>query len=147
MDSNHVAVTLNSDMAPASSKEFLDIQENYECGFTLKLVRDTIIAYSSSHDSFSILHLNSSSIKKNLDNFKLFFSTLDFSLGVICLSETWLDEVGNSLDELPNYISKHQVRDDRKWGGVSIYIHNSLSFNVLSNLCIDSVDIDSLSIE
>ena len=30
---------------------------------------------SSSHDSFSILHLNIRSIKKNFDNFKLFFST------------------------------------------------------------------------
>ena len=30
---------------------------------------------SSSHDSFSVLHLNIRSIKKNFDNFKLFFST------------------------------------------------------------------------
>ena len=102
---------------------------------------------SSSHDSFSILHLNIRSIKKNFDNFKLFFSSLVFSFSVICFSETWLDEVGNSLYELPNYISKHQVRDDRKGGEVSIYIHNSLSFKVLSNLCINSVDIESLPIE
>ena len=66
---------------------------------------------------------------------------------MIYFSETWVDEVGNSLYELANYISKHQVRDDRKGGGVSIYIHNSLSFKVLSNLCINSVDIESLSIE
>ena len=102
---------------------------------------------SSSHDSFSILHLNIRSIKKNFDNFKLFFSTLGFSFSVICFSETWLDEVGNSLYELPNHISKHQVRDDRRGGGVLIYIHNSLSFKVLSNLCINSVDINSLSTE
>ena len=97
-------------------------------------------AGSSSHDSFSILHLNIKSIKKNFDKFKLFFSTLAFSFSVICFSETWLDQVGNSLYKLPNYISKHQVRDDRKGGRVSIYIHNSLSFKVLSKLCINSVD-------
>ena len=85
---------------------------------------------SSSHDSFSILHLNIRSIKKNFDNFKLFFSSLAFSFSVICFSETWLDEVGNSLYELPNYISKHQVRDDCKMEGVSIYIHNSSNFKV-----------------
>ena len=34
-----------------------------------------------------------------------------------------------------------------KGGGVSIYIHNSLSIKVLSNLCISFVDIESLSIE
>ena len=32
-------------MAPSSSKEFLDIQSNYKCGFTLKLVRAMIITY------------------------------------------------------------------------------------------------------
>ena len=58
-----------------------------------------------------------------------------------------MDEVGNSLYELPKYISKHPVRNDRKGGGVSIYIHNSLSIKVLSNLCISFVDIESLSIE
>ena len=79
---------------------------------------------SSSHDSFSILHLKIRSIKKNFDNFKLFFSSLVFSFSVLCFSETWLDEVGNSLYELPSHISKHQVRDDRKGGGVSIYIQN-----------------------
>ena len=67
---------------------------------------------------------------------------------MICFSETWLDDTdSNSLYELPNYISKHQIRDDRKGGGVSFYIHNSLSFRVLPNLCINSTDIESLSIE
>ena len=102
---------------------------------------------SSSHDSFSILHINRS-IKKNFDNLNFFFfSALAFSFSVICFSETWLDEVGNSLYELPQYNSKHQKRDDSKGGGVSIYIHNSLSFKVHSNLFINSIDIDSLSIK
>ena len=103
---------------------------------------------TSCDDSFSILHLNIRSIKKNVENFKLFFSTLGYSFSVICFSETWLDDTdSNSLYELPNYISKHQIRDDRKWGGVSFYIHNLLSFRVLPNLCINSTDIESLSIE
>ena len=33
-------------MAPALSKEFLDIQATVECGFTLKLVRDMIKTYN-----------------------------------------------------------------------------------------------------
>ena len=36
-------------MAPASSKEFLDIQATVECGFTLKLVRDMIKTYNQMH--------------------------------------------------------------------------------------------------
>ena len=55
MGSNPVAVTSPSDFAPASSKEFLDIQATIECGFTLKRVPDMIITYSQMHrtDKFS----------------------------------------------------------------------------------------------
>ena len=38
--SSPVTVTSPSDLAPALSKEFLDIQATIECGFTLKRVRD-----------------------------------------------------------------------------------------------------------
>ena len=44
--SSPVAVTKTSDIKPVSSKEFLDIQGNIECGFTLKRARDMIITYS-----------------------------------------------------------------------------------------------------
>ena len=47
--SNPVAVTSPSDFAPASSKEFLDIQATIECGFTLKRIRDMIKTYSQMH--------------------------------------------------------------------------------------------------
>ena len=46
---------------------------------------------NSMTDWFSILQLNIRSIKKNFENFKLFLSSLDFSFGVICFSETWFD--------------------------------------------------------
>ena len=38
-----------SDFAPASSKEFLDIQAPIECGFTLKHVRDMTGTSSKLH--------------------------------------------------------------------------------------------------
>ena len=44
-----VAVTSPSDFAPASSKDFVDIQANIECGFTLKRVRDLTRTYSQVH--------------------------------------------------------------------------------------------------
>ena len=43
--SSPAAVTSASDFAPASSKEFLDIQATVECGFTLKRVRDMTRTY------------------------------------------------------------------------------------------------------
>ena len=46
MGSSPVAVTWTSDLAPASSKKFLDIQGAIECGFTLKRVHDLTRIYS-----------------------------------------------------------------------------------------------------
>ena len=46
MGSSPVAVTQTSDLAPASSKELLDIQATVECGFPLKCVHDIIRTYS-----------------------------------------------------------------------------------------------------
>ena len=79
---------------------------------------------------FSILHLNIRSIKKNFDNFKKFLCSLDFTLD----SFTY---------DLLNYTSIHQKRSDRKGGGVSIYIHNSLSFISRLDLSINCDDIES----
>ena len=46
-----VLCSFTSDMAPASSKEFLDIQAKLESEFTLKLVHDMIITYSQNRCS------------------------------------------------------------------------------------------------
>ena len=46
-------------MVPFSSKEFLDIQANIECGFTLKPVHDMIITYSHMHHTDKYLQHSS----------------------------------------------------------------------------------------
>ena len=50
---------------------------------------------NSMTDWFLILDLNIQSIKKNFENFKLFFSSFDF-FSVICFSETWFHVLDNS---------------------------------------------------
>ena len=82
----------------------------------------------SSSNYFSILHLNIRSIKENFENFKMFLInqfSINFTFSIVCFSETWLDETNsteNFLCELPNYMSKHYVRSDRRGGGVSLYV-------------------------
>ena len=51
VNSNSVAVTETSDVAPVSRKEFLDIQATIECRFSLKLEREMIITYSQDFHS------------------------------------------------------------------------------------------------
>ena len=59
----------------------------------------------------------------------------------------WLNVSGNASNELPNYTSKHQVLGDRKDGGVSVCIHNSLNFKIRPDLSVSTNDIESLSAE
>ena len=49
LGSNPVAVTQTSDFAPASSKEYLDIQAIIDCGFTLKRVSHITRTCSQMH--------------------------------------------------------------------------------------------------
>ena len=98
-------------------------------------------------DWFSILYLNIRSIKKNFENFKLFLSSLEFYFSVICFSETWFDDLDKWTYALPNYISKHQARSDRRCDRVSIFIQNSLTSKARSDLSINNKDIESLTLE
>ena len=80
----------------------------------------------------------------------MFLNSINFTFSIICFSETWLDETNsteNSLYELPNYMSKHQVRSDRRGGGVSIYVHKTFDLKVRSDLSINNKDIESISVE
>ena len=91
----------------------------------------------SSSNYFSILHLNIRSIKKNFENFKMFLNSINFTFSIICFSETWLDETNSTKNSYMNcqiILSKHQVRSDRRGGGVSIYVHKTFDFKVRSDL-------------
>ena len=67
--SSPVAVTSPSDFAPASSKEFLDIQATIECGFTLKCVHD-MTTYSQSFNCSKIKtdHIKCAKMKQGESN-------------------------------------------------------------------------------
>ena len=68
LGSSPVAVTSPSDLAPASSKEFLDIQATIECGFTLKRVRDMTRTYRQfERESIKELKENNDMILKKSD--------------------------------------------------------------------------------
>ena len=76
---------------------------------------------------------------------------MNFNFSVLYFSETWLDEetlsTSQSLYELPNYKSIHQVRNHCKGGGVSSCVNKSLNFKLRPDLSINNQDVESLSIE
>ena len=88
-------------------------------------------------------------MKKNFENFKDFYYALDFRFSIICFSETWADDSfgKNSLYQLKNYNVMLQIRNGRKGGGLYIFIHESLCYNIHKDLCLSNYDIETLAIE
>ena len=82
---------------------------------------DVKIGFSEfeSPDTFSILYFNIRSLRKNFEDFKKLYKTLNLKFSIVCFSETWADEnklANNSLIQLPDYNVLHQIRKNRSVG-------------------------------
>ena len=101
-----------------------------------------------SKNSFSVMHINIRSLKKNFEELKLLLFEMKFQFKIICVTETWchIEDIKNF--QLPNYTAIHQVRNSKNvGGGVCIYIHNSLMIKQLEKLNTNTPDIESITIE
>ena len=86
---------------------------------------------------------------KTLNPLKELLTTIKFEFKVICRTETWCtgDPRNETLFNLENYTSINQVRKHGRGGGICVFIHNSLTFKLRSDLGKNSSDIESLVIE
>ena len=100
-------------------------------------------------DNFSILHLNIRSLNANIDNFREFLGSLNGNFSVIVLTESWCSEtaIENSLLILDNYYSVHQTRNNKKGGGICIYINKQLKFKLTNDIDIFNNQIETCSVE
>ena len=76
-------------------------------------------------------------MKKNFESFQEFFKDLKFNFSAICLSETWwesIDAIKNSNYKLDGYRSFHQIRNERKGGGLCIFFRESYTYKLRSDL-------------
>ena len=113
-------------------------------------VEEAVTSFKKSNDkTFSVLHLNVRSLNKNFESLKGILTTIKFEFKVICLTETWCpnDPRNETLFNLENYTSINQVRKHGRGEGICVFIHNSLTFKLRSDLGTNSNDIESLVIE
>jgi hypothetical protein len=103
---------------------------------------------ANSMSDLKLLHLNIRSLPINNDALTIHFSTLNLQFHVIALTETWLTPETCDLSFLlPDYEHVKQYRVTKKGGGVSLFVHKSLSFNVLPELSMLNDAMESLFIE
>ena len=94
-----------------------------------------------------MLHLNIRRLQKNFYSLLSLLMTLKFEFKVICITETWCSDNNHNLFELPQYKSIHQVRRAGKGGGIAVYLHESLTFNIRHDLSVSKADIEALCVE
>ena len=88
-------------------------------------------------------------MKKNFESFQEFFKDLMFNFSAICLSGKWCESVDatkNSNYKLNGYRSFHQIRNERQGGGLCIFLHESYTYKLRSDLNINSDAIEWLCI-
>ena len=78
----------------------------------------------------TIWHINIRGIASKTDEIQHCLTQLDIPPQVICLQETFLKE--DNEVHFHNYALINRNRREKKGGGCSIYIHNSLNFKLLN---------------
>ena len=96
------------------------------------------------------MHVNIRDINKNFEAFKHFYISLNCRFSVIYFSETWAADNSIYKDlnfRVENYTVLHQVRESGRGRGLSIFLHKQVYFHPITDLSINSNDVESLCIE
>ena len=82
----------------------------------------------------SICHLNTQSMSSTFDEFQLMINQTRFD--VIAISETWLKNDKHLLEyvRLSGYEFAYRNWDEKRGGGVGIYIRDTVGFKVRSDI-------------
>jgi hypothetical protein len=78
------------------------------------------------NDSLSIIHFNARSLPKNMNQWSVYLNSLKFKFNIIGVSETWLNNDNAHLYTFDGYIHYNLTRENRRGGGVSLFIAEDL---------------------
>ena len=112
--------------------------------YSIDSFNDTFTNHPNS--GLSVISFNIRSFHKNCDEFIGFLKNLKFSFDIIILTETWLSDANTNLCYLDGYDVVHSVRKAKAGGGVSMFIRDSLKFNINNNLCLNNDIFESVGI-
>jgi len=95
----------------------------------------------------SISHLNTQSMTSTFDEFQLMVHQTKFD--IITLSKTWLKNDRHLLEyvKLPGYNFTYRNRDEKRGGGVDIYIKDTIQFKIRNDIVNVDKSIEHLWVE
>lgn len=114
----------------------LDPDDNFFNTLSLPKCRystaEELSAARSNTDKFemSLLHVNCRSLVANFQSFLTLINSLNFSIPVIAVSETWTTTANENDFSIPGYNFIVKSRQYKKGGGVGIYVLNGLHYTL-----------------
>ena len=85
-------------------------------------------------ENLSMFHVNIRSFQNKFSDLDCYLSLLKTKFKIIGISETWISESNYGLYEFDNYSHIAMYRNDKRGGGVSIFVHESILFSMRPNL-------------
>ena len=104
-------------------------------------------ACSKDMSKFSIIHFNIRSILPKIDEIRSELSLLEFPFSVLCFTESWLTDQLKNLVSFDRYDAFHNLRVDRRGGGISVFVSKEFKTNILSDYTVMTEHFESLFIE
>lgn len=83
---------------------------------------------------FNSLVLNIRSLPNNYDKLLPYISSLDLTLDIIVLTETWLNDLNDRLWDIPTYSHISINRKNKRGGGIRVYYKNIYSIALIKEL-------------
>ena len=89
----------------------------------------------------SMVHFNCRSLNRNFEEIKSYLNELNHTFDIIAMSETWVQSINNFYFYLEGYDVVHRDRQNKRGGGVAIYIKNGIELRLINEM---SLVIDNL---
>ncbi len=99
------------------------------------------------NESLSFFHLNIRSARKNLNSLETYLNTIDYGFSIIGLTETWLNTNNAENFNLKGYEHVYNCRQEKRGGGVSLYLKSELQFAERKDLSKSNSIMESIFVE
>jgi len=83
---------------------------------------------NNNNSRLNLMHLNARSLLNKNENLTEFLNQFNFQFDVVGVSETWLTEYNQHLVDIDGYIYNGMSRENKKGGGVGLYVKNNINY-------------------
>lgn len=109
---------------------------------------NNVFGVSDDNRDLSVIHLNIRSMFKNGDAFITYLSLLNRTFDVICLTETFVQDVSLVENFIDGYKGFHSMRGgDRARGGCAIYVKKHINVSLVPNYTVNNEHVETVFIE